>query len=243
VEARVIPIFMTSWHRPDFTWVALSQIAARTIAPHEVHVWDNGSAPEEQATLREIHQSKECHHLYLHAHNRGCCFPKGIYRALAGDADFFVLTDNDACPPKVTPCWLTELERIMRAHDELGCLALRCPPEWLQQPMPGDLDGTNEIVRCKAVGNQFKMIRSEAWPHDWTEETRGKTFGDDAILCDLMARDGWLTAFTRNIWCLHAGQCEDWGYTKSQVNEDPRKAGYGKPYTYKYNPLTYEPTA
>ena len=235
----MIPIFVTSWHRPAMTERALCEIEERTRFAHEVHLWDNGSTPEEQQALIGMYQVGLCDHLHLLSHNAGCVFPNGIFRALAGDAEYFVMTDNDAYPPKLDPCWLTEMVCIMREHEELGCLGLRAPPEFLQSPLPGEMEGRDKIIRCKAIGNQFKMIRAEAWPDDWNT-VKGQ-FGDDFYLCDMMAKDGWYTAFCRDLYCLHAGQTQNWGYSPEQIAEDPRKAGYGPPFIYDYDPITYTP--
>jgi hypothetical protein len=57
----------------------------------------------------------------------------------------------------------------------------------------------------------------------------------------MMKTKGFATAFSREVFCLHAGQSNNWGYRPEEVHDDPRKSGYGKPYTYDYDAETYEP--
>jgi hypothetical protein len=51
----------------------------------------------------------------------------------------------------------------------------------------------------------------------------------------------WKTAFMKDVWCLHH-QPGRWGYDPDQLAQDPRRAGYGPPFTYAFNPVTYVPT-
>lgn len=52
---------------------------------------------------------------------------------------------------------------------------------------------------------------------------------------------GYKVGFTANLYCLHIGQCENWGYKEDEIKLDPRKVGYGKPFTYEYDTKTFEP--
>jgi len=154
------------------------------------------------------------------------------------DTPYYVLNDADYYPPDLKgPCWLERLVTVMDRHKQLGCLAAQLPPQWLQTPSKV----FDDYVQCKAVGNSLRVTRRTAWPQGKFEQKLGQ-FGDDSILCQMMLDDGYITGFARDVYCLHAGQCENWGYQPEEVHKDPRKAGYGKPYVYEYDPVTYEPT-
>jgi hypothetical protein len=150
---------------------------------------------------------------------------------------FYVVTDNDVFPPKLSPDWLSQMVAIMEAHPELGLLAPQLPPQWLQEPT----QKLDDIVYCTAVGNTLKLVRREAFPLDKYISLLG-AYGDDGLVSRQMTEKGWKIAFCRNLFCLHAGQCENWGYSPEQVALDPRKSGYGAPFTYEIkNWDTYEP--
>ena len=85
------------------------------------------------------------------------------------------------------------------------------------------------------------MVRRDAFP--FLEYNNAlNTFGDDGQVSDIIHRKGMKVAFCRDIYCLHVGQCENWGYTLEELDQDPRKAGYGKPFMYTpLNDETYEP--
>jgi hypothetical protein len=89
----------------------------------------------------------------------------------------------------------------------------------------------DEVVYCGAVGNTLKVVRRKAFPLDQFEPKLG-AYGDDGMVSTWMISRGWDVAFCRNIYCWHAGQCHNWGYTDADVAKDPRKAGYGKPFIY-----------
>jgi len=200
---------------------------------YEIHLWDNGSNNTTVETLFHMYGTKLFTSLHLDSRNTGCCYPKGVFQAMA-DSEYYVVTDNDVLCPKLSPDWLSRMLAIMNEKPKIGLLTLRLPPEWLQMPISED----DNVIYCKAVGNTFKMVRRAAWPDKWSSTAM---FGDDSTLSTLMAEKGWQIAFCKDLWCLHLGQCDNWGYTDDQVKMDPRKAGYGTPYVYKYEPDTYRP--
>jgi hypothetical protein len=73
-------------------------------------------------------------------------------------------------------------------------------------------------------------------------KTKLGEYGDDGLVSQQMSQRGWKIAFCRNIFVLHSGQCENWGYTPEQIALDPRKKGYGAPFLYAVKDTnTYEP--
>jgi len=153
--------------------------------------------------------------------------------------EFFCITDNDVFPPKISPDWLSSMISIMKNHPELAILAPQLPPQWLQQPY----EAFSDVVYAKAVGNTFKLCRTDVMRSLVCKiDQKIGEYGDDGLISSLVMEAGYKVAFCRNIFCYHAGQCENWGYEKEQVALDPRKIGYGRPYIYEIeNMETYEP--
>jgi hypothetical protein len=234
-----IPIYMTSWFRQDMTDRAVKEIIERTTPDtYELHVYDNGSDMDTRCSLITLLGQGKLTSLLLDSRNTGCLYNKGIFHMMTeSSCPYYVVTDNDVFPPKLSPDWLSQMIAIMEAHPELGMLAPQLPPQWLQQPETVK----DDIVYCKAVGNTLKLVRRAAFPINKFKQQLG-AYGDDGLVAQQMNEEGWRVAFCRNIFCFHAGQCENWGYTPEQVSMDPRKSGYGTPFVYEMkNWDTYEP--
>ena len=210
---------------------------------YAIHVFDNGSDKITQDFLYGLLQQKKIVSLHLDSRNTGCLYNKSIFYMMNEYTDkYFCVTDNDVYPPKLSPDWLSQMITIMDAHPDLAFLAPQVPPQWLQTPDMKKVK--DDIVYCKAVGNTFKMVRRSAFPIADGYINMLGAFGDDGLVCDLAAMRNYKTAFCRNIFCYHAGQCDNWGYTDHEVSLDPRKAGYGPPFKYELaNEETYEPTS
>jgi hypothetical protein len=102
----------------------------------------------------------------------------------------------------------------------------------------GPLEIRGDIVLCTAVGNALKMVRRKAFPQ---YPQKLGAYGDDGQLSDLVRQAGWQVAFCRDVFCKHAGQCEDWGYKSEEVAKDPRKQEYGAPFICEVDDKTYQP--
>jgi len=228
----MIDIFMTTFHREDFTRISLKLIHERTEpGTFQIHIFDNNSGPNMRKFLIDLLEQGLIVSLHLDSRNTGCLYNKGIFHmTAAGNQKYYVITDNDVYPPKLFPDWLSQMIAIMDAHPNLAFLTPQLPPQWLQQPNMKKIK--DDIVYCKAVGNTFKLVRRKAFPLESYVNIIG-AFGDDSIVCELAKIERrYESAFCRNIFCYHAGQCKNWGYTDEEVAQDPRKAGYGEPYTY-----------
>jgi len=142
-------------------------------------------------------------------------------------SEYYVVTDNDVYPPKLEPDWLSQLIDIMESRPDLAFLAPQLPPQFLQTPE--EISG--DVVYCKAVGNTLRLTRREAYPFGEYEQLVGQ-YGDDGKVSELVREKGWKVAFARNVYCYHAGQCVNWGYEPEDIDKDPRKSGYGKPFEY-----------
>ena len=233
----VTPIYITSFHRRHFTERCIREIRERT-APgtYEIHLYDNDSMTDkgdrdfaygllEQGLVTSVH---------LDSRNTGCLYPKLVFHAMTTeDTPFYVVNDADVFPPKLEPDWLSKMTEIMLSHPTLGMLAMQLPPQSFQGPNGYD----DTIVYAKAVGNTFKMVRRETAAlvlKSGSLRQELMKFGDDGALSTAMWLIGGRVGFCRDIWCYHAGQCANWGYRPEELVKDPRKAGYGKPFTYEF---------
>lgn len=225
-----IDIYMTSWFRTDFLRKSIALIHERTESgTFNLHVFENESSQQNAYYLVEALNREFLTSVHLDSRNTGCLYNKGVFQSMTeSSSKYYVVTDNDVYPPKLSPDWLSQMVEIMDRHPNIAFLTPQLPPQFLQ--VPSD-EYDNEVRYCKAVGNTFKLVRREAYPFDKYEQKIG-AYGDDGQVSELVSADGWKVAFCRNIYCWHAGQCENWGYKPDEITKDPRKSGYGKPFTY-----------
>ena len=236
-----IKIYITSWNRVDFTLKTISLINQRTnIDTYEIHVYDNGSQRETTDKLYTLLSQGSIASLVLDSRNTGCLYNKIVFHAMTETKDkYYVISDNDVYPPNLSPDWLSSMIAVMEAHPEIALLAPQLPPQGLQMPYKV----MDDVVYCRAVGNTFKVVRREAIASIIPSINQQiGIYGDDGLVSEMLERNHWKVAFCKNIFCLHAGQCDNWGYKPEEVNQDPRKSGYGKPFSYALsNEVTYEP--
>lgn len=234
-----IDIYITSFFRIEMTLKTIDLLYERTQpGTFLIHVFDNGSDDRTKKELIKLLDTGRIESLHLDRRNTGCLYNKGIfYMMTESKSKYFCVTDNDVYPPKLEPDWLSRMIAIMEKYPKLGMLAPQLPPQCLQQPFLV----CDDIVKCMAVGNTLKIVRTEAFPIKSFQQSIG-SYGDDGIVASMMRDEGWEIAFCRDIFCFHAGQCDKWGYTDDQIALDPRKIGYGKPFTYNIvNQETFEP--
>lgn len=234
-----INIYMTSFFRIDMTVKAVRMLHERTYpGTFKLHIFDNGSDKSTRDELVKLLDTGKIESLHLDSRNTGCLYNKGIFHMMTESADkYYCVTDNDVYPPELNPDWLSQMIAIMDSHHDLGLLAPQLPPQCLQEPYQVDKD----IIRCMGVGNTLKLVRTEAFPIKSYTQRLG-AYGDDGEISKMMRKEGWIVAFCKNIFCFHAGQCTNWGYTSEQIDMDPRKIGYGTPFSYELKNIeTYEP--
>jgi GT2 family glycosyltransferase len=241
MENKPIQIFMTSWLRPEFLKKSIDYIIERTTpGTFLINVYDNGSDKKTRNLLNDYLDLGIINSVVLDRRNTGCLYNKLVFHAMVESSDkYYCVTDNDVYPPKLSPDWLSRMIAIMDKYPKLGLLAPQLPPQGLQMPFRV----LEDIVYAKAVGNTLKVIRRESIDSVVKKmEQKLGLYGDDGIISNMMIENGWEVAFCRDVFCYHAGQCTNWGYTDDQIDLDPRKAGYGKPFTYKLvNEETFEP--
>ena len=234
-----IDIFITSFQRMEFTKETIQKIYSRTEeGSFNLHVFDNDSDSETKEYLKGLLDSGILTSLHLDSRNTGCCYNKSVFHALSDIREkYYVVTDNDILPPKLSPDWLSQMVGIMDRNPDIALLAPQLPPQSLQMPY----EVGEEVIYCKAVGNTFKMVRRSAFPFMEYNNTLN-TFGDDGQVSEIVHRNNMRVAFCKDIYCFHTGQCDNWGYTNEELDQDPRKAGYGAPFIYKpIDDNTYEP--
>jgi len=224
----MIDIYITSFFRPAFTLETLKKIKERTSpGSYFIHVYDNGSDLETVDQLVQLRKDGVIGNLVLDSRNTGCLYNKLVFHAMTeSSSKYYCVSDNDVYPPKLSPDWLSQIIGIMDAHPEIALLAPQLPPQGLQTPY----EVHNDVVYAKAVGNTFKIVRREAFPLNCSQ-VLGK-YGDDGQISEMVHEKGYKVAFCRNIYCYHAGQCDNWGYNTQELDKDPRKAGYGPPFVY-----------
>jgi cellulose synthase/poly-beta-1,6-N-acetylglucosamine synthase-like glycosyltransferase len=222
-------IYMTSFFRREFLEKAVQLIWERTDPDtFQIHVYDNASDKPTRDFLYGMLEQGRIVSLMLDSRNTGCLYNKIVFHAMTESANpYYVVTDNDIFPPKLSPDWLKQMTGLMDKYPEIALLTPQFPPQQLSGPYSMNED----VVYCKAVGNAFKMVRRALFPIAKMEQALGK-YGDDGYVSDMLEREGYKSAFCRHLFCLHAGQCVDWGYKKEEIHKDPRKVGYGTHFQY-----------
>jgi len=235
-----VDIYLTSFFRKEFTAKTINFIHERTDPGlFQIHVYDNGSDKETRDFLYRLLEEKKIISLVLDSRNTGCLYNKLVFHAMTeSNHPYYVVSDNDVYPPKLNPCWLIRMVQIMEKYPEIGMLTPQLPPQSLQMPYSHN----DDVIFCKAVGNTLKLVRRSAFPVSTVKQEIGR-YGDDGYISELMQKNGIKSAFCRDVYCYHSGQCEDWGYKKEDIEKDPRKVnGYGKFFEYSLsNNETYEP--
>lgn len=180
---KPIDIFMTTWNRMEFTDKAIALLHERTpLGNFRLHVYDNNSNHDMREYLIALLNIGCITSLHLDNRNTGCLYNKGIFHMMTeSDQKFYMVTDNDVYPPKLSPDWLSQMIEIMDAHPDLAFLTPQVPPQWLQKP--GEIK--DDIVYCEAVGNTFKLVRRKAFPIEQFKPTL-EAYGDDGLVCDLV---------------------------------------------------------
>lgn len=235
----MVDIFITSWRRLQFLKETVDKIKNRTKpGTYRLHIYDNNSDKNTQKSIYEWFLLNEIDSVTFDSRNTGCLYNKAVFHAMSqSDSPYYVVTDNDVYPPELEPDWLQQMIEIMDSNPKLAFLTPQLPPVFLQEPFCV----SNNLVYCKAVGNTFKIVRREAYPFGDYEQKVGK-YGDDGLVSQLVRDKGWDIAFCKNIFCFHAGQCQNWGYKEEEIHLDPRKQGYGRPFMYEIkDEKTYEP--
>jgi len=235
----MIPIYITSFFRKGFTERTVNLIHERTTpGTFSLHIYDNGSDADTKQFLCKLLSDGKITSVTLDSRNTGCLYNKNIFHVMTEvTSPYYVVSDNDVFPPKLSPDWLSQMVNIMDNHKEIGMLVPQIPPQNLQMPE----EVLNDVVYCKAIGNTLKVVRREAFCLNANFSKLG-AFGDDWLTSQAIKDKGYKVAFCRNIFCFHAGQCENWGYDPSEIAHDPRKLNYGAPYKYALeNEETYEP--
>lgn len=233
----MIDIFITNWKRPDFLCKTVDLIHERTAeGSFQIHVYDNQTTRESLDILEQYRSDEKIVSYHIDSRNTGCLYNKAIFHAMTESSNpYYVVTDNDVYPPKLTPDWLVQMVEVMDSNPRLAFLTPQLPPQWLQEP----IEARKDYVRCRAVGNTFKLVRRAAYP---IYAQKLGEYGDDGMVSAAVGEQGWEVGFCRRIFCFHAGQCEHWGYKAEDVFSDPRKEGYGPPYEYEMRDMdTYEP--
>lgn len=232
----MIDIYLTSFFRKEFTDRCINLIHERTAeGTFGIHIYDNGSDGETRKFLIGLLEQGKIVSLHLDSRNTGCLYNKTIFQSMTETKNkYYVVSDNDIYPPKLTPDWLSQMIAIMEKYPNIAMLTPQFPPIVLMGP----LKINDDVVYCEAVGNAFKVVRRDFFP---SYEQKLMAYGDDGQLSALVRSRGYDVAFCRNIFCMHAGQCDNWGYKPEEILQDPRKSGYGRPYVVPLDLETYMP--
>ncbi len=221
-------IFVQTFNRLDFTKATLEGIIENTSLPFRLIVVDNHSTDGTVDYLSTLREQGIISELILNPQNTGLMIPKRQAFALV-KSDYFVVTDNDTVPPRISPDWLSQLIALMDASPQFAQIA----PRGNGTRLP---DGDERVVEVRIVPNIFTLTRKSAIESIGGYPDILEMREDDAIIASLLRGRGWRLGRVRDMWANHlteglvTGQ-HNWGYPAdwppsfhghSSVSEPPR---------------------
>jgi GT2 family glycosyltransferase len=230
---KPIDLHLVSWNRPKMTELVIKTIHRNTKRDNfRLVVLDNGSSPEQQAMLFNLHERGLIDELALLSRNFGLEAARQKMLLESTRSDYFVCVDNDCLPPPISKKtdWLEKLVDLVKQYDDFAAISCRT------QVMIGtgnifeeaDQAG-DDIVEFPHPGGSLRIMRTDAVKQvgGWDREARGRG-GEERYICGKLNDVGYRTAFATKIKCLHlfgtrgSNGTDPWGYT-----QDMRPEGSG----------------
>jgi len=171
--------------------------------------------------------------------NYGLDYARGTAtRHLKGE--YCVFFDNDLLAPDLNPDWLTQELELFKKYPEFGAIALR--PQVIVGVNEAEIFNATDAEiapnqHCGATFLMFKtdLIKEVGWANEFTNRVSDWRLGD--LLKAKNLKMGW----TRNLYCYHMYQDDNWGYPQ-EVRHFHHPI-YPPPSSYerKVNPQTLKP--
>jgi glycosyltransferase involved in cell wall biosynthesis len=195
-----IDIVMTTRNRLGCLKRTLEHLFERTRSPYALHVIDDGSEEANAAYLYNLHQQGLIHTLVLRGKRCGAMANLNMMR-WSTFSDPFVFTDDDVLCPDVESDWLARGLAAMRAHPDVGVMALNHPGA--RRKAQG-VEG--EITTCLYVGGTFMFVR-RAFIMGFAHSHFRGNFGMVPTMqrCNAARAAGLKVAYLTNTYCYHIG--------------------------------------
>ena len=260
-----IDILMVTYHRKNFTHMAIESIASRTKTPYRLIVVDNGSSEDMQQMLEAYRREDIIDVLLLLDRNYGLEYAKNSGLRFVDSSPYFVNVDNDLIieANQGQDDWLKKLTVLMDSHPEFGAIA--CRPQVLYgvpNIFRDEVTEDGEIIKHLTddglvgffydgngpCGGAYRMMRTDlvkvtGW-RDMAEHKDDPTQSrsEEWRICGEINRQGYKCGYARYIRCYHLfGEC-NWGYSKG-IPHYHKKHDFGEPKDIDFDPVTCKPKA
>lgn len=223
-----VDIHMVTWHRPTITELAIRTIGRNTKpSSYRLVVYDNGSKPEMQKMLQDLHENGHIDELILSPTNRGLEHARNHMLKHCATGEYFICADNDCLPNPIGSSgdWIEQLVELMQKYPKYAAISCRT------QVMIGTgniYDGheDDDIVDFPHPGGSLRIMRTTPVREvgGWAEERQGRG-AEERYIGAKLHEAGYKTAFAVKIPTLHLFGVRDqrtdrWGYPVDWKPED-----------------------
>lgn len=208
-EQKAIDIILLTWNRLKLLKRTLQSIKERTQHPYRLIVIDNNSSDGTQDFLRKEIETGFIKVLILNDKNIGQtrAFNKGFAQV---ESETFIVTQNDLEAPDLKPCWLEQMDSLLKKNKGQGAICMRT------QRIPNvNFTDRGELTPCRSACPACFRIQYKADVKKFPNIFGDRMFHEAAHLQNLMFNIKKKCSFATNIWAHHNSYME------------PNK-GYGK---------------
>lgn len=208
-----IDIFITTFNRREMTEKCLTYFNNRTRTLFRLFVIDNGSTDNTVDILKRFESKGTIFHRVKMSKNVGIHAAWNLTLGLVS-SEYMITADNDLYVPDVEPCWLEQLQRLIKDNPQYGAIALQ-PHTFLGARAPDPHpSGVSEVGHCGAV---FRIMKTElvkkagGWEH--TFDSKRNT--EEKVICSRLQTLGYKVGYASHLKCYHDfGMDDNWGYKK-----------------------------
>jgi len=238
-EKKPISIILLTWNRIELLKKTLTGIKERTKHPYKLIVVDNFSDDGTQDFLRQETKKGFIQILILNDINLGqtAAFNKAFAYV---DSETFIVTQDDLIPPDLEPCWLEQMDYLLRKNKGLGGLCMR-----IQRVPNIHFDNENEITPCRKACPAYLRIQYKEDLLKLPNLFGNRMYHEDSHFQDLIQSIDKKCGFTTHIFADHCSYMKpNKGYgdriNYAGYNAERNKVPSYKPYP-KIDPKTNIP--
>lgn len=123
MKKEPVDIIILTYQRLYFLKEVIDEIKNRTIYPYRLIVVDNGSTDGTREWIQEMYKQGKIWKYVFTKENLFMteAFTKGLELV---ESKYFITTQDDLVPPKVSPCWLTQEVQLLDKHKEFVSISM-----------------------------------------------------------------------------------------------------------------------
>jgi glycosyltransferase involved in cell wall biosynthesis len=198
----MIDIVLGTCDRLSLLRVTLSYILERTTTPYRLCVIDDGSTDGSSAYIAALQNEGRVARVLRRPQRAGISANlRDAYGLTVSDP--VVITDDDVLCPRLAPDWLARGMDALRAHPQLGILALNNPQCNVGDGGQRGIKKTSAgVTYCRNVGGTFALVRRTVLA---TCAPPDGIVSPIKWMCDAATKRGWLIGYLPDVYCQHIG--------------------------------------